>query len=45
MYMLSAIQKGTFIDFCQSSESQILEVVQELPSAAIWMTYVHQMAE
>lgn len=45
MYMLSAIQKGTYIDFCQSSESQILEVVQELPSAAIWMTYIHQMAE
>ena len=45
MYILSAIQKGTFIDFCHSSESQILEVVKELPSAAIWLTYIHQTAE
>ena len=45
MYMLSAIQKGTFIDYLHSSESQILDVIKELPSANIWRTYVHHEAE
>lgn len=45
MYMLSAIQKGTFIEVHHPTESKILDVVQSLPSVALWVTYVHEVSE
>jgi hypothetical protein len=44
MYMLSAVQKGTFIEVHHPSESEILDVVQALPSATVWMDYVREVA-
>lgn len=45
MYLLSAIQKGTSIEVHHPTMSEILEVVQALPSASEWMSYVHEVAE
>ncbi|MFC5550328.1 hypothetical protein [Massilia aerilata] len=45
MYMLSAVQKGTSIEVHHPTESEILDVVQSLPSASLWMTYVHEVTE
>lgn len=45
MYMLSAVQKGTSIEIHHPTESEILDVVQSLPSATLWMTYVHEVTE
>lgn len=45
MYMLSAVQKGTAIEVHHPTESKILDVVQALPSATLWMTYVHELTE
>lgn len=45
MYMLSAIQKGTFIEVHHPTESKILDVVQSLPSVDLWMTYVKEVTE
>lgn len=45
MYMLSAVQKGTFIEVHHPTESKILDVVYSLPSATLWMTYVHEVTE
>lgn len=45
MYMLSAVQKGTFIEVHHPTESEILDVLQSLPSSALWMTYVHEVTE
>ena len=45
MYMLSAVQKGTYIEVHHPTSSQILEVIQTLPSAALWMTYVKEVTE
>lgn len=42
MYLLSAVQKGTYIDVPSDTESQIIAVIQALPSATIWMTYIYQ---
>lgn len=44
-YMLSAVQKGTSIEVHHPTESEILDVIQSLPSAALWMTYVHEVTE
>lgn len=45
MYMLSSVQKGAFIEVHHPTESEILNVLQSLPSAAVWMTYVHEVTE
>jgi hypothetical protein len=45
MYMLSAVQKGTSIQVHHPTESKILDVVQSLASATMWMTYVHEVTE
>lgn len=45
MYMLSAVQKGTFIEVFHPTESKILDVVRSLPSAAVWMAYVNEVTQ
>jgi hypothetical protein len=45
MYMLSAVQKGTQIEVHHPTESEILDIIQSLPSATLWMTYVHEVTE
>lgn len=45
MYLLAAIQKQTSISVEQPTESKIVDVLQTLPSTALWMTYVHQVLE
>lgn len=45
MYMLSALQKGAYIEVHHPSESQILDVIQALPSAAVWMRHVQEAAQ
>lgn len=45
MYMLSAVQKGRSIEVHHPTESEILDIGQSLPSAALWMTYVHEETE
>lgn len=45
MYMLSAVQKGSLIEIHHPTESSILDILQSLPSAALWMTYVHEVTE
>lgn len=45
MYMLSAVQKGTQIEVHHPTESEILDIIQSLPSASLWMTYVHEVTE
>jgi hypothetical protein len=45
MYMLSAVQKGAFIEVHHPTQSEILDVVQSLPSAALWMTYIQEVPE
>lgn len=45
MYMLSAVQKGSSIEIHHPTESTILDILQSLPSADLWMTYVHEVAE
>ena len=44
MYMLSALQRGTYIEVHHPSESKFMEVIKSLPSAKIWMTHVHEIA-
>ena len=43
MYMLSALQRGTYIEVHRPSDSKILEVIQSLPSAKVWMTHVNEI--
>lgn len=45
MYMLSALQKGTSIEVHHPSESNILDVIQALPSAALWLTSVSEVSQ
>lgn len=45
MYMLSALQKGTSIEVHHPSESNILDVIQSLPSAALWLTSVSEVSQ
>ncbi|SIR90908.1 hypothetical protein SAMN05880566_14114 [Janthinobacterium sp. TND4EL3] len=45
MYMLSALQKGTYIEVHHPSESKILDVIQGMPSAAVWMIHVQEVTE
>jgi hypothetical protein len=45
MYMLSALQKGTSIEVHHPSESNILDVIQSLPSAALWLTSVFEVSQ
>jgi hypothetical protein len=45
MYLLSAIQKGTFIEYFHPSHSRILEVVSMLPSSQHWMQYIKQVSK
>lgn len=45
MYMLSAVQKGTLIEVHHPSESQVLDVLQSLPSAVLWMTHVCEVSQ
>lgn len=44
MYLLSAVQKGTHIDVPNDTESKIIAVIQAMPAATIWMTYIHSPA-
>lgn len=39
-YLLSAINNGTYIDYFPTSQSEILDVVSALPSAALWMQFI-----
>lgn len=45
MYLLSAVQKGTFIEVYHPCESNILAIIKALPSADLWMTFVHEVSE
>lgn len=45
MYLLSAIQNGTYIEVSETSVSSILEVIKGLPSDAEWMQYVNKVSE
>lgn len=45
MYLLSAVQKGTFIEVFHPCESHILATIKALPSANLWMTFVHEVSE
>lgn len=45
VYLLSAIQKDTFIEYFHPSHSHILEVVSTLPSSQHWMKYIEQVTE
>ena len=45
MYVLSALQKGTYIEVHHPSESKILDVIQGMPSAAVWMIHVQEVTE
>lgn len=45
MYMLSALQKGTSIEVHHPSESNILDVIQSLPSAALWLNSVFEVSQ
>lgn len=39
-YLLSAINNGTYIDYFPTSQSEILDVVSALPSAALWTQFI-----
>lgn len=43
MYMLSAVQQGTYIEIHHPTDSEVLTVIRALPSAALWMTFVHEV--
>jgi hypothetical protein len=43
MYMLIALQKGTSIEVHHPSESNILDVIQSLPSSTLWLTSVSEV--
>lgn len=45
MYLLSAVQKGTFIEVHHPSESLVIDVIQSLPSADLWMTYIYEVTQ
>jgi len=45
MCLLSAMQKGTFIEVHDPTESHIMLIVEGLPSWKEWITYVHEVAE
>lgn len=45
MYMLSALQKGAFIEVHHPTLSNIRDLIQTLPSAALWLTSVYEVSE
>ena len=45
MYLLSAIQKGTYIEHVEPSPSRVLDVVQQLPSRRHWMKFIVQVPQ
>jgi len=45
MYLLSAIQKGQGIEVHYPTRSEIVNIINQLPSAALWLTYVSEVTK
>jgi hypothetical protein len=45
MYLLIAIQQGGGIEVHHPTGSEILDIINDLPSAALWMTHVSEVTK